>query len=715
MNKKQFLKLLLVGVAAINTLYGDQSQVYFDDMDLSMARSAVDKPMAKADLKGKSMVVAGERFERGVTLHPPHNTRFILNGSSERFTARVGMDDDSKKKLKNGSLPFVRFVVLANGEVRFDEVVKLGQKAVDVSVDLSGVKELNLITEEPQKVHYNVEYQAVWANAMFIGGQPSILPLKKFILTPTESSAPRIHSPKIFGCRPGSPLHYTIATSGERPIKFRAKGLPLGVKLDAQKGRLSGSSQVLGDHKIQLFAENEHGEYHIELVLRVGDEISLTPPMGWNSWYCWSESVSQEKIEGIAHGFAQKGLVDYGWSYINVDDCWGGPQRGGVHHAIQGNERFPDMKGMVDTIHGLGMRAGLYSTLWMSSFGGFIGGTAPNAEGDYSDFHAPEDTMLQKGQIFGRCPTALKSRAATIGPYWFVDNDVKQFTEWGFDYVKYDWNERHNQEALSEHLAKHQKFPDDVRPFGVDEVQRKYAYWTRRFHDSFRASPRDMVLSLSPRSTYSSGGITSKYSNLWRTTNDIVDTWVVVSESFKNDAWRKFQRPGHWNDPDMLQVGNKGIPNKFVRTLQETRLTPDEQYTQMSLWSIMASPLLISCDIETMDAFTLNLLKNPEVISVSQDSLGLQGRPVWIDGDLQVWVRELSNGELAIGVFNLGYGTLDANIELNRIGMSGHWSFLDCWTHRDMGVMSQSFSAQVRGHGSVLLRAKPVKGESNVQ
>ena len=216
-----------------------------------------------------------------------------------------------------------------------------------------------------------------------------------------------------------------------------------------------------------------------------------------------------------------------------------------------------------------------------------------------------------------------------------------------------------------------------------------------------------MVLSLSPRSTYSSGQINSTYSNLWRTNNDIVDTWVSVSESFKNDHWRKFQRPGHWNDPDMLQVGNKGIPNEYVRTLSASRLTPDEQYTQMRLWSIIAAPLLISCDIETMDDFTLNLLTNREVLAVNQDPLGLQGYPVVVDGDVQIWRRELSDGRFAIGLFNLGYGTKEIELDFDKLGMVGLWKLRDCWRQIDLGEFKGAWRQDVRGHGSFLIVASP--------
>lgn len=680
-------------------------EVALQDLDLSCVLTKKGEPKINTDLSGDPVEVAGVHYAEALTLQAPHNIRLLLNGKSSRLTALIGMEDSSKEKLRNGEPNSMRFVILGDGEVLLDKTVFTGQAAKPIDVALEGVDELVLITEESELVWNNNDYQGVYANARFVGGDPKNVLYERYVLTPEESAAPAINAARIFGLRPNAPLLFTIATSGERPIHFSAESLPEGVVLDAEKGRLSGSVAEAGEYSIHFTAENQHGSDSIDWTLRVGDTIALTPPMGWNSWYCWSESVSAEKVKDIARGFVEKGLVDYGWTYVNIDDCWGGPERGGSYNSLLGNERFPDMKGMVDYVHDQGLKVGIYSTIWMSSFAGFLGGTAPTPDGDYSEFVVPEDERIQPGQVFGRLPGSMTSLMASIGPYWLVDNDVKQFAEWGFDYVKYDWNERLNQDELMEHFKKNRKTPfKNMQRFAFDEGQRKSEYWTKPFHDSFRASERDIVLSLSPRSTFTSAPINSKYSNLWRTTNDIVDTWFSMSESFNNDHWRPFQKPGHWNDPDMLQIGKKGIPNQFVRGLRDTRLTPDEQYTQLTLWSILAAPLLISCDVESMDDFTLGLLKNPEVIAISQDPLGKQGYPVSVEGDIQIWVRELAGGDTAVGVFNLGYGSQAVSVSLADLDLSSESTVIDSWNHKSVPTVNGAVRSELRGHASALYR-----------
>ena len=176
-----------------------------------------------------------------------------------------------------------------------------------------------------------------------------------------------------------------------------------------------------------------------ELILKVGDELCLTPPMGWSSWYSYSEAVGQDNVLKTARLFVERGLVNHGWAYINIDDCWQG-RRGGKYGAIQPNKRFPDMKAMCDAIHAMGMKVGIYSTPWMGTYAGFIGGSAPNAKSDYGEMAIPEEERKQEDQIFGSYPGVHRRKADHVGAVWLFDRDAKQWADWGFDYVKVDWN-----------------------------------------------------------------------------------------------------------------------------------------------------------------------------------------------------------------------------------------------------------------------------------
>ena len=181
---------------------------------------------------------------------------------------------------------------------------------------------------------------------------------KEKILTPPPSPAPRINGAKVFGARPGSPFLYQIAASGTRPMTFAAEGLPAGLTLDVSNGRITGIVATAGSHRVKLSASNAVGSASAILRIEIGEELCLTPPMGWSSWYAFGAKVNQQRVLAVADAMVKSGLAEHGWSYINIDDGWQGA-RGGEHNALQGNEKFPDMKALCEHIHSLGLKAGI--------------------------------------------------------------------------------------------------------------------------------------------------------------------------------------------------------------------------------------------------------------------------------------------------------------------------------------------------------------------
>ncbi len=511
---------------------------------------------------------------------------------------------------------------------------------------------------------------------------------ERFILTPKASKSPVINSPKIFGVRPNHPFLYTIAVSGAKPVKFIVKNLPEGLKINNTTGIISGtiSDTSSQNYNVKIIAKNRYGSVEEKLLIKVGETINLTPPLGWNSWYCWSESVSQDKVLKTARDFVKTGIKDYGWTYVNIDDCWQGI-RGGKYNAIQGNKRFPNMKRLANQIHRMGLKVGIYSSPWQGTFAGFIGGTAPTKNGDYSSLNIlPEDKRNQKYQIFGRYPGSIRRGASKIGKYWFFDKDAKQYADWGIDYIKVDWR------------------PNDIPT-------------TKRMYENLRESGRDIAYSLSNTAPIKNGKGLSKYANLWRTTNDIHDNWVSISSiGFQTDKWRKFQSQGHWNDPDMLQIGNLGITNSYVKTFKKSKLTADEQYTQLTLWSMLSAPLLLSCDIASLDKFTLNLITNSEVLAINQDAKGVQAYPVFKKDGFEIWVKPLfADNYYAVAIFNNGN---DSNkkisfkwddIDFNENGKKySIESIRDLWRQRNITTKEniEQFSTNVYRHGAELYKVK---------
>ena len=480
------------------------------------------------------------------------------------------------------------------------------------------------------------------------------------IRTPKPPASPRINGPSVFGVRPGSPLLYRIPAVGDRPMEFSVEGLPAGLQLDSRTGQITGSLENPGEQVVTLRAKNDKGISEKKFRIVVGEKIALTPSMGWNSWNCWGSKVDAEKVLQSARGMVSSGLIDHGWTYINIDDAWQG-SRGGSFNAIQGNEKFPDMKGLCDEIHKMGLKVGIYSTPWTTSYANHIGGSAENPEGTWIP-----PTIPKKGNV------NKKILPWAIGKYSFARNDAKQWAAWGIDYLKYDWN------------------PNELPE-------------TREMYDALRASVRDVILSLSNSTPFKNIGDLCKLANCWRTTGDIRDNWKSMSsKGFTQDKWEPFAGPGHWNDPDMLVVGYVGWGSPHP-----TNLTADEQYTHISIWCLLSAPLLLGCDLQRLDEFTLNLLTNDEVLAVDQDSLGKQATCVATEGDLRVYAKDLEDGSKAVGLFNLGEKEATVTAKWSDLKLSGKLTVRDLWRQKDLGQFDGQFQATVASHGAELVRIAP--------
>lgn len=496
----------------------------------------------------------------------------------------------------------------------------------------------------------------------------------QYILTPPAPATPRINSARVFGVRPKAEFRYTIAATGDRPMTFSAEGLPKGLKLDAQTGIITGRLKKKGTYKVLLRAKNNLGETERDLRIEVGEDILLTPPMGWNSWNCWGKSVSQEKVLSSARAMVEKGLANYGYTYINIDDGWQGI-RGGEHNAIQPNKKFPDIKGLVDQIHGMGLKVGIYSAPWVATYLGHIGTQCDNPEGKYEWI---EKGVCDENYKIEDPEGKLHSGYFRYhGAYSFAEADARQWAEWGFDYLKYDWN------------------PNDY-------------YYTKEMSEALRATGRDIALSISGSDPFAMAYTWPELVQCWRTTDDIFDTWASIMRiGFgPQDRWPAFSGPGHWADADMLVVGMVGWgPN-----LHYTRLTPDEQYTHISLWALFSSPFLIGCDIAQMDDFTLSLLCNYEVNDICQDPRGMRAVPYFRGDGYVVYVKILENGNLAVGLFNTSTKPQKIGFTPRTLGLWSDKIFIrDVWRQIDVAEIGprDRYEQEVDPHGAALLLVSP--------
>lgn len=668
MHMKSFsISFLILSLFSLSNLQSQTQKILFlDDLQIQTYSEGIRPVSAKTNYGHDTMRINKEIFFRGVGAQSPCVLVFMLNGNAKRFTCKVGADD-----LGNPSIP-LSFFVVADEKLLFERKdMKIGDPAVAVDVDITGVKQLGLLITDKVGGVGNKKTYGNWANAQLtlikdeLPGHP-INNDPAYILTPASMAAPRINSARVFGVTPGTPFLYTIAATGTRPMKFSADGLPKGLTLSPSTGIITGSIAKRGTYPVVLHAQNKYGKANRKLTIKVGDTIALTPPIGWNGWNSWEAKIDQDKVLASAKAMVDKGLRDHGWTYINVDDAWMGV-RSGPDTALQPNEKFPDMKGMIDQIHGMGLKAGLYSTPYIASYGGYVG-----ASSDYPTGGETHELFKPNRPPYSR-----------IGKYKFEKNDARQMAAWGVDFLKYDWR--------------------------IDVAS------TERMSSALKQSGRDVVFSLSNNAPFEKVSDWMRLSNMYRTGPDIKDSWTsLFNVAFSLDKWMPYSGPGHWGDADMMILGDVSIGP----VMHPTRLTPDEQYSHVSIFSLIASPMLIGCPIERLDAFTLNLLSNDEVIAIHQDPLGKAGRLVLEKDGFQVWKRELENGEYALGIFNIaGYGSTPQSyfrwgnekpssfvLNLEEIGLKGDWNFRDVWRQKELGTVSTSFKTSVNYHGVLLLK-----------
>lgn len=375
----------------------------------------------------------------------------------------------------------------------------------------------------------------------------------------------------------------------------------------------------------------------------VSKGLALTPPMGWNTWNKFACNVSDELVRGMADAMVKSGMKDAGYQYVVIDDCWQ-VSRDAHANIVADPQRFPNgIKAVADYVHSLGLKFGIYS---------------------------------DAGKM-----TCAK-RPAGLGHEY---QDAVMYSSWGVDYLKYDWcNTLPGQDAPSSY---------------------------RNIREALDASGRPIVLSICEWGTHQPwlwgkevGG------NLWRTTGDIQDHWAghqkwpdgsccsngVLDIADQNAELYPYAAPGHWNDPDMLEVGNGGM-------------TTTEYRSHFSLWALMAAPLMAGNDLRSMTPEIRDILTNKEVIAIDQDSLGRQGRRVAKDGDLEVWSKQLQDGSRAVILLNRSGSSQETTVKWEQIGYPSHLSasVRDLWAHKDLGKFTGKFSASVESHGVVTVTVRP--------
>jgi alpha-galactosidase len=367
--------------------------------------------------------------------------------------------------------------------------------------------------------------------------------------------------------------------------------------------------------------------------------LALTPPMGWNSWNWFARNVTQKDMEAAADALVSSGMKDAGYVYVNIDDTWEGTRdASGVLHT---NVKFPDMKALGEYIHSRGLKFGIYSS--------------PG-------------------------PTTCAGYAASFG---HEQQDADLYASWGVDYLKYDLcSFRNNMKADA-----------DAHPNDPQAANKLMIAAYVKMRKALDATGRPIVLSLCQYGMDDvwkwAPGIGG---NLWRTTGDIKADYGRIAEiGFSQAGLAKYAGPGHWNDPDMLEVGNG-------------KLTHDENVTHMSLWAILAAPLLAGNNLSTMSDDAKAILTNRGAIAIDQDKLGRQGDRLRAEGPEEVWTKPLAGGALAVGLFNRNNSDADMTVTLKELGIEHAASITDIWAGTTVYAEHGAMTFHIPRHGAVLLR-----------
>lgn len=473
-----------------------------------------------------------------------------------------------------------------------------------------------------------------------------------------------IHGPARIGVKTDRPFIYLVPSTGLDDLTFSSTGLPVGLTLDPKTGIITGSTTTEGSFLVRLMVQDSGGvtaSKDVEFV--VGPKaLALTPIMGWNPWYVWGCTVDDSKIRQAADLLVSSGLAAHGYNYINLDDCWQG-QRDAATGEMVPNARFPDMKALADYVHSKGLRIGIYTSPGPKTCAGYAG------------------TMDHNYDVPGQ-----KS---------YLDTDVATYARWGFDFIKYDWC----------------IFPKDQKV--KDQYYAKQNALYQRMTDALDKSPRAMVHMIcqyGERNVWTWGA--SVGGNMWRTNNDLADEWAAVKlNGFDNVKLSGFAGPSHWNDLDMLMVGKANWPAHLgeytipATPPRPTKLTYDEQLTHISLWSLMASPMLFSGDLSQLDAKTVEMLTNDDVIALNQDPLGAPTVQVSDVNGARVLSRRMADGSIVVGLFNMNTAQTRVEVKFADLGLTGFKQvhIHNMWRGVDMTGKVGVYSI-VPAHGVTLLK-----------
>jgi alpha-galactosidase len=633
-------------LAAMSAEAAPASAIWLDSLDLTKMVQRRGTPRAGRSGSGRGnnpppLSLAGVTYAHGIGTLSINELIVDLKGQATRFVSMIGIDDAAR----TGQGSVVYEIWVDNKRKFTSDVIKAGDPPQFVAVDLAGAKYLELFIDDGGDVSTG-DY-ADWAGALIY--------LKRDAAQKPETSVfPSEPAPPIASGWPASPRinppRITGGTPG-RPFLFR---IPVTgeTPLTFSARNLPAGLELDASKGIITGAIARAGRTDVAVTVRNGKGSAtrtLTIVGGSDAlaltpplgWNSWNVwGASVDDAKVRAAADAMVGSGLAAHGYQFINIDDGWEGKRDADGVLQPNAKFPDMKRLADYVHGKGLKIGIYSS--------------------------PGPTTCQ----------------GLPGSYQHEEIDARTWAAWGFDLLKHDW-------CSYERVAKDRSLPELQKPYIV-------------MRDALRKVNRDVVYSLCQ---YGMGNVwewgPEVGGHYWRTSGDLTDVWSNMSAvGFRQAGREKWSRPGHWTDPDMLVIGKVGWgPN-----VHDTRLTPNEQITHITLWTLQAAPLLIGADMSQFDPFTTALMTNHEVLEVSQDTLGRGASRIYQRDRLELWARPLADGTIAAGLFNRGLQAVKMTATWKELGITGRQLVRDLWLHKDLGTLNGELTVTVPAHGAVFVK-----------
>lgn len=600
-----------------------------------------------------ALKIGGVTYTDGLGAHSPSEINLNLYQTAKRFQAIVGVDDEVSVKPNEANIEFQVYadskLIWTSGAMKYTDAIRA--KAIDL--DITGKAFLTLkATIGSDGVNYSDHADWVATKITYYGTTPICISKSSVILAPTIANA------KYFYAKTGNPIMTRFNIKTFNPATITVTGLPAGLTYNATQNLVSGSISTPGIYTYTLKATNADGTDESIITLDVRTALDApTPPMGWNSWNVYGGTINETKLKAIADGLVSSGMRDAGYTYLIIDDLWAAATRDGNGLLQPDATKFPSgMKALADYMHSLGIKLGIYSD------------------------------------------AAATTCAGSLGSYGNEVKDANQFAAWGIDMLKYDYCNAPGDATTS--AARYLTMSNALKNSGR-KILFNICEWGSTGPEKWAAA---------------SGGHT------WRNTWDSRDIWnhgsydgghcgVIQGLDIQNGL-EYYAGPNMWNDPDMVMAGlyGKGLSSSDAGANGMTDL---EYQSQFSLWCLLAAPIQTSFDVTKINAATKAILTNAEAIAIDQDLLGQQASKISKSTDTEIYVKDLADGSVAVGLLNRNNTTTqNITVSWSDIYVSGTCTIRDLWSKSNVGTSSTGYTVSVAPHETKLLKIIPANASA---